>query len=205
MRIIKTGWNPFVTKYNTNYPKAVQDAGGIEHLVKTNIGRNMWAIMVKFNVLPNDPRLRSLSVAERDFILLSMKQDNIEARRASLGLEAEGAGYEDAEMREMYDVPEDEFEVIHGNQNPDDIYRQVQEMTADPEYEMKLQNAIDSIYTEKLPNKMKQLKAIDEYQAEQVQYAQERAMKMKQEQAQEVDFSNAWVANSDNDWDNYVL
>lgn len=206
---MRNGWNPFVSKYNTNYPAIVQDVGGIERLVRTNVGRNMWRIMSKFNVLPNDPRLQTLSVAARDFVLLSMKEDQQEQRRAALGLESEGAGYSDKEMEKLYDAPEEEFTVVHGDQDPEKIFKQVQQLTADPEYEMRAQQALDRVYQNQLPAQAKKLRDLDEYQAAKIEEARQLSAQKEQaqrEQQEQLDFQKAsWINDDGEDWDDYRL
>ena len=169
----------------------------------------MWRIMSKFNVLPNDPRLQTLSVAARDFVLLSMKEDQQEQRRAALGLESEGAGYSDKEMEKLYDAPEEEFTVIHGDQDPDKIFKQVQQLTADPEYEMRAQQALDRVYQNQLPAQAKKLRDLDEYQAAKIEEARQLSAQKEQaqrEQQEQLDFQKAsWINDDGEDWDDYRL
>ena len=192
-----TGCNPFAARYNTNYHKSVQDFGGLPHLVTTNVARNMWAIMKLFHVLPNDKRLQTLSPEQLDFIILSMREDNEEIRRAKYGLETSHK-YVDNEMVRMANVPDSEFELVHKGHDMKKIAQQVSERTMDPEFNERHRQIMNAVYTKDIPQKLQQLDTINRFQQEQIKRAREENTRREQSKQQTVNF--------DTDiWDDYKL
>lgn len=112
----------------------------------------MWAIMKLFHVLPNDKRLQTLSPEQLDFIILSMREDNEEVRRAKYGLETSHK-YVDNEMARMANVPDSEFELVHKGHGHDmkKIAQQVAERTMDPEFNERHKQLMDTVYTQDIP------------------------------------------------------
>ena len=135
--ITRNGYIPFWTpkhskkldkdsNYNPLVSPAINKIGGIEPLVKSVSGRNLWAIMKFFRVLPNDPKLRSLTYAQREFIIQSMNEDVREQELASKGME-ETASYTDTSFEKKFYSNKEE-ELLEGDEDLDKIYRQSLQM-----------------------------------------------------------------------------
>lgn len=134
--------------FNLNYSYEVNKYGGLHKLVKSNVARNMWSIMKEFKVLPNDPLLKSLSVQSLDFIIESMQQDAKEVERAEKGLSPEAeTEYTDTDFESFWNDPNPGTALAEGD-DPDDIYRQVQEVTEDKDYDSRLDEKIEQALAE---------------------------------------------------------
>lgn len=139
----------FKPYYNLNYSYEVNKFGGMHKLVKSNVARNMWAIMKKFNVLPNDPLLKSLDYQAIDFIIESMNQDvREEEARANGGKVTEDSYFEDASFEDFLKDPTMD-NIISNGDDPEDIYEQVKDMTEDKDYDKRLDERIDNAISEK--------------------------------------------------------
>lgn len=94
----------------------------MEALVKSVPGRNMWAIMKFFRVLPNDPLLRSLTFAQREFIIQSMNEDAHQEELAANGME-EVASYDDHSFEKKF-YANKEVDLLEGDEDLDKLYLQ---------------------------------------------------------------------------------
>lgn len=138
----------FRPTYNREYSYEVNKFGGLHKLVKTNIARNMWAVMKEFRVLPNDPLLKSLDIQALDFIIESMQEDNKEAERISKGQDPQASTeYRDDDFEEFWNDPHPDTVLAPGD-DAEDIYRQVQEVTEDKNYDKELDNRIEQAISE---------------------------------------------------------
>lgn len=138
----------FNPNFNPDYSYEVNKFGGIKRLVKTGIARNMWAIMKQFNLLPNDPRLKTLTSQDLDFIVYSMNQDADEINKQLKGNNTEYSEYEDTEFSKLYESKEP-VDLLADGDNLDNIYSQVQDLTDDPDYDAKLDDKIERALSEK--------------------------------------------------------
>ncbi|MBT9670574.1 hypothetical protein GPK34_00785 [Secundilactobacillus kimchicus] len=146
----------------------------MKQVVASNPGRNFWAIMKTFNVLPTDPRFRELTQTQIDFIIESMNRD-IEETNAQVNGNYIDGDFVDSSYDDIMDASEDEWEVVREGQDADDIYRQVVALTGDDAYEAKVQDTLDWWRTEGIKNKETERKEALEYQQEQFRKGQERA------------------------------
>jgi hypothetical protein len=129
---IKNGYTPFwtpkhnkddeVENYNPLVSPAINKVGGIEPLVKSVSGRNLWAIMKFFRVLPNDPKLRSLTYAQREFIIQSMNEDVHEQELAAKGMEETASYSDDSFEKKFYSNKEEDL--LEGDEDLDKLYQQ---------------------------------------------------------------------------------
>ena len=108
--------------WNPNFTPAINRLGGIQNLVTSTSGRNMWAIMKFFKVLPNDPLLKSLTFSQREFIIASMNQDAKEAELASKG-QKQVAQYGDKSFEKLF-YSNEEVDLLADGDDIDDIYKQ---------------------------------------------------------------------------------
>lgn len=69
-----------------HFANRLSENGGTDRLVNTDYGRNLWAVMSKFNVLPTDPRFQDLTVEQLNYIIGSIVQDNKEATDMANGV-----------------------------------------------------------------------------------------------------------------------
>lgn len=122
----------------------------MDTVVESVVSRNTWAIMKEFKVLPTDPRFKSLTIAQREWIIRNMILDTQELKNAQEGKEST-KGYRDTskdfdkffekrgEYRHAVDIDDDSL-------SGDEIYEQVKDMTEDSTYdenlEAKIRNAI---------------------------------------------------------------
>lgn len=106
------------------------------------MGRNIWAVLTKFNKLPNDPLIQSLTTDQWNFILFSMKQDNDDQReamiKAGVKLPPEESDYAD----DSFDEVEETGNLVRDGDNPEDIAKQVASMT-DSSYSDSLKERLD--------------------------------------------------------------
>lgn len=132
--------------FNYAYAYPVNAVGGIKRLVKTNLARNMWAVMKEFKLLPNDPQLKALDFQALDFILYSMQQDVEEAKQKNPT--DTNNQFEDTEFDKVYNDPH-ATTMLADDDNLDDIYSQVQDMTEDASYDERLDSKIKNAIIEK--------------------------------------------------------
>lgn len=85
--------------------KSVYKHGGSAKLAKTQEGRNWWAILKYSGMLPNDPRLRTLTLEQRNFIIESMNED----ARVATGKSSDTVGGGDDSW---LSVPEGDFDPL---------------------------------------------------------------------------------------------
>lgn len=127
-------------------------------LVRSTSGRNMWAIMKFFKVLPNNPLLKSLTFSQREFIIQSMNEDVKEQQRAAHGME-NIAQVEDRSFEKKF-YSNEEVDLLEPGDDLDKIYKQSLEMKAKEDakrgvyedYDKVLTERIKSAYQEKMDN-----------------------------------------------------
>lgn len=133
--------------------------GGIDTLVRSTSGRNMWAIMKFFKVLPNDPLLKSLTFAQREFIIASMNEDVKEAERQAKG-EKEVSRVEDKSFEKKF-YSNENVDLLEQGDDLDDIYKQTLKLKAKED----ARQGVSENYDEVLDFKIKQ--AIEEHKLKQ--------------------------------------
>lgn len=113
-------------------------------VARSNIGRNMFIIMDRFHVLPNDPLIQTLTVAQRDFLFESIQYDNDLKKAQAEGRQIDSSFEDESEeyLNNIYNSNEHVDLVAEGD-DIDDLYEQVKESTNDPEYEAKIDATID--------------------------------------------------------------
>lgn len=178
MKIILTGYNPFADPTDINQHRSVAEIGGIDQLVKTNQGRNMWAIMKQFNVLPTDKRLQEMNKEQISFVILSMNEDNKELDRARRGVTLD-SDYADKEFDKEVAQATGDWKIMKDGQDPEEIYKQVVDKTHNSEYEERLNERLNTAKTTRTDAKNRELEAVSQYMAEQFDKAQERAKRLK--------------------------
>ena len=127
-------------------------------LVRSTSGRNMWAIMKFFKVLPNNPLLKSLTFSQREFIIQSMNEDVKEQQRAAHGME-NIAQVEDRSFEKKF-YSNEEVDLLEPGDDLDKIYKQSLEMKVKEDakrgvyedYDKVLTERIRSAYQEKMDN-----------------------------------------------------
>lgn len=127
-------------------------------LVRSTSGRNMWAIMKFFKVLPNNPLLKSLTFSQREFIIQSMNEDVKEQQRAANGMKTV-AQVEDRSFEKKF-YSNEEVDLLEPGDDLDKIYKQSLEMKAKEDakrgvyedYDKVLTEQIKSAYQEKMDN-----------------------------------------------------
>ncbi len=116
----------------------------------------MWAIMKEFKLLPNDPRLISLTYIQREFIILSMNQDAHEQELAAKGMKEEGS-YNDKSFEKTFYSNKEES-LLEGDEDLDKMYQQsLMIKRRDDEkhgiyedYDQEISNRIEMAYEEKM-------------------------------------------------------
>ena len=155
--IIKIGQILFLTfdfnkkehpDWNPNFTPAINRLGGITKLVTSTSGRNMWAIMKFFKVLPNDPLLKSLTFSQREFIIASMNQDVKEAELASKG-KKEVAHYGDDSFEKLF-YSNENVDLLADGDDPDDIYKQSIKLKAKGDAEQGISEDYDQVISDRI-------------------------------------------------------
>lgn len=85
--------------------------------------------MKQFNVLPTNEDFRALSDAQIDMIIYSMIEDGRQMELARRGVKEDGNYYDDAFEEEVWNKAPGEWDVLKEGHDPDDIARQVEELT----------------------------------------------------------------------------
>lgn len=170
--------------YNPNLTKSINELGGMEALVTSVSGRNLWAIMKFFRVLPNDPLLKSLTFSQREFIIQSMNQDAIEAKNASEGKKTDQKIVDRSFTKKFYS--NDDVDLLEDGDDLDEIYRQslIAKKKVDAKY------GIDEDYDQVIKERIQQ--ALDDKQRELSQTKQQVAQNWR-------DLLNLDQYHSDND------
>lgn len=91
--------------------------------------RNMWNIMRTFNVLPTNEDFRKLTDNQIDLILYSMQEDHREMEMARKGISLDSQYYDSEFEEEIWNKNVGEWEVLKEGHDPNDIARQVEELT----------------------------------------------------------------------------
>lgn len=134
--------------WNPNFTPAINRLGGIQNLVTSTSGRNMWAIMKFFKVLPNDPLLKSLTFSQREFIIASMNQDAKEAELASKG-QKQVAQYGDDSFEKLF-YSNEEVDLLADGDDPDAIYKQSLKLKAKGDAEQGISEDYDQVISDRI-------------------------------------------------------
>lgn len=151
--------------------------------------------MKTFNVLPTNEDFRKLTDAQIDLILYSLDEDYREAERAAKGLSVEADYYDSSFEEEIWNRAPGEWEVLKDGHDPDDIARQVEELTREEDLK-NLLSKFDSLeeYNEFLEQGGKTVREteVEQYINRQIQAAQEKAkaIEMAREAKQGKDFAD---------------
>lgn len=151
----------------------------MDAVIETVSSRNMWAIMKQFNALPTEARVQNLTQEQIDWIIGNMNYDVKEAEAISKGWQKEdGGSFRDKDFDDYFENSTDKPLMPEGF-NADDIYKQVVELTTDPDYETMLADKIikaRTVVTEKKLN-------YDKYVAEQIAKNRENFLAKAKEMA----------------------
>ena len=134
--------------WNPNFTPAINRLGGIQNLVTSTSGRNMWAIMKFFKVLPNDPLLKSLTFSQREFIIASMNQDAKEAELTSKG-QKQVAQYKDDSFEKLF-YSNEEVDLVADGDDPEDIYKQSLKLKAEYDAENGIAEDYDQVISDRI-------------------------------------------------------
>lgn len=140
--------------------------------------RNLWLIMKTFNVLPTNPDFRALSDDQVELLLYSIEEDYREAELARKGLSADSDYYDSSFEEEVWNKDVGDWEVLKDGHDPDDIARQVEELTKE-EDRINLMSKFDSLdeYNAYLEagGKTARESEVEQYIDKQIRAAQEKA------------------------------
>ena len=134
--------------WNPNFTPAINRLGGIQNLVTSTSGRNMWAIMKFFKVLPNDPLLKSLTFSQREFIIASMNQDAKEAELASKG-QKQVSQYDDKSFEKLF-YSNEEVDLLADGDDLEDIYKQSLKLKAEDDAENGIVEDYDQVIGDRI-------------------------------------------------------
>lgn len=154
--------------WNPNLAPAINKMGGLEYLVQSKSGRNIWAIMKLFKILPNDPLLEKLTYSQREFIIQSMNEDAKEAERAARGAEKTTQAEDKSFESKFYS--NEEVNLLEDGDDLDDIYKQSLKIKSDvdakegkhEDYDKVIQERIEAAYQNKLMKQRNAQAQIDE-------------------------------------------
>jgi len=132
-----TIWNGGID-FNTK----LKEVGGLKHISKKPLGKNLWYIMKEFNVLPTDERFQNLTNEQLGFIMYNMEDDANKIKRARKGYSSgSGSHYEDNDDSWYTDK---DFEVLREGHDEEDIARQVDALTKEEDLD-KIKGKMKSI------------------------------------------------------------
>lgn len=128
-------------------PAKVNEIGGIDAVVSSTVGRNIWTIMKMFKVLPNDPQLKALTFAQREFIAASIVQDG---RDEKLGGDVQRQSHmvDNSDYKDKF-YSNENIELLEDGDDLNDIYNQVKGLTNDPRFEQDIDNKIEHAIEDK--------------------------------------------------------
>lgn len=101
----------------------------MKRIARSTYMRNMWNIMRTFNVLPTNEDFRKLTDNQIDLILYSMQEDHREMEMARKGISLDSQYYDSEFEEEIWNKNVGEWEVLKEGHDPNDIARQVEELT----------------------------------------------------------------------------
>lgn len=107
----------------------LQQLGGLKKLARSRYMRNLWAIMKTFHTMPTNPDFRSLTDSQIDLMIYSMNEDHREMELARKGLTVDSEHYDSEFEEEVWNKPVGEWEILRDGHDPNDIARQVEELT----------------------------------------------------------------------------
>lgn len=105
-----------------------------------------------FRVLPNDPKLRSLTYAQREFIIQSMNEDVREQEIASKGMEETSSYTDNSFEKKFYSNKEEDL--LEGDEDLDKIYRQSLQMKQKTDIDAGMQAKDLSQYDKEITDKI---------------------------------------------------
>ncbi|MGV3094579.1 hypothetical protein ACEE58_11380 [Streptococcus pluranimalium] len=152
--------------------------------------RNLWMIMKTFNVLPTDERFRNLTDDQVELIMESMVEDARIAELHRKGLTVDAQYYDDDFDEEVWSKPEGEWEILRPGHDPDEIYRQVQEITKSEDLE-NLDTKFDSLqeYNDYLEGGGKPVREteVEQYINQRIAEAEDKARRLSYEGKKAID------------------
>jgi hypothetical protein len=144
--------------------------------------RNLWMIMKTFNVLPTNDEFRNLSDDQIDLILFNMMEDNREMEMARKGLTTDSQHYDSSFEEEVWNKAEGEWDVLKEGHDPNDIARQVDQLTREEERKnlaMKFDSLEEYNAFREAGGKTGRESEIDEYISRQIAIAEEKALRLE--------------------------
>lgn len=166
---------------SVNFAFKLKKLGGLKRLARTPYMRNLWNVMKTFHVLPTNPDFRNLSDEQLDLILFSMEEDYREAELARKGLRVDSEYMDTSFDEEVWNRDVGDWEVLKDGHDPDDIARQVNELTREEDKE-NLMSKFDSLddYNKYLEEGGKTVREteVEEYMNRQIEAAMEKAKMM---------------------------
>jgi hypothetical protein len=151
-------------------------------LSRTPYMRNLWMIMKTFNVLPTNDEFRNLSDDQIDLILFNMMEDNREMEMARKGLTTDSQHYDSSFEEEVWNKAEGEWDVLKEGHDPNDIARQVDQLTREEERKnlaMKFDSLEEYNAFREAGGKTGRESEIDEYISRQIAIAEEKALRLE--------------------------
>jgi hypothetical protein len=151
-------------------------------LSRTPYMRNLWMIMKTFNVLPTNDEFRNLSDDQIDLILFNMMEDNREMEMARKGLTTDSQHYDSSFEEEVWNKAEGEWDVLKEGHDPNDIARQVDQLTREEERKnlaMKFDSLEEYNAFREAGGKTGRESEIDEYISRQIAIAEEKARRLE--------------------------
>lgn len=134
--------------WNPNLTPAINRLGGIKKLVKSVQGRNAWAIMKFFRVLPDDPLLKALTFSQREFIIASMNEDAHQQELAAKGMKEEST-VDDPTFEDKF-YSNREVKLLEDGDDLDDIYRQSLQLKKKVDAEQGISVDYDKVISERI-------------------------------------------------------
>lgn len=134
--------------WDPNLTPAINELGGLQNLVRSKSGRNMWTIMKFFKTLPNDPLLKSLTYSQREFIIASMNEDILEQEHAENGTK-EDSHVEDRSFEKLFYAEED-VDLLADGDDIDKIYQQSLKLKAEADAEQGVSENYDEVLDKRI-------------------------------------------------------
>lgn len=140
--------------------------------------------MTKFNVLPTNEDFRKLTDTQIDLMIYSMNEDAREIELARKGMTVDAQYFDSSFEEEVWNRPVGEWEVLKPGHDPNEIARQVEELTR-AEDRKRLEGRFDSLdeYNAYLESGGKTVREseVEQYINRQLALAEEKARRLEAE------------------------
>lgn len=176
----------------------------MDAIIETVSSRNMWAIMTKFNKLPTDKTVQDLTQEQIDWVIGNMNYDIKEAKAISQGWEKEdGKSFRDSNFDDFFNNSQ-KMSLVPEGFDMDDVYKQVIELTTDPNFQEQHAKKLEEARTTLIDKKLNYEKVVDEQIAKTRKEFQERSQKMEAEGKANTQIADGYFMGDEDSLDDLI-